>query len=223
MELGPCGLFAILLLISAVAILDPPGLNNDNYPDPSYYGTRYLDFDAERNDTVAFYFSNFYSIGSDESLWIADPHEHTVKRVRPGNFLFPQGTIDLIAGQPNKAGNRLSDANSALFNRPMSVVFTSIVKNNTDGLPQETDVLFIADSLNHCIKMIDLETAQVDEWAGKCEVPGFQDGPPGTNRLNTPETLGLDGENNLYLLDAGNRHVRKINEDKVVHTLVGGA
>ena len=55
----------------------------------------------------------------------------------------------------------------------MSVVITSIVKNNTDGLPQETDVLFIADSLNHCIKMIDLETAEVDEWAGKCEVPGF--------------------------------------------------
>ena len=86
MELGPCGLFAILLLMSAVAILDPPGLNNDNYPDPDYYGTRYLDFDAERNDTVAFYFSNQYTIGTDESLWIADPHEHTVKRVRPGNF-----------------------------------------------------------------------------------------------------------------------------------------
>ena len=98
MELGPFGLVIILLLISAIAILDPPGIDNENYPDPSYYGSRYLDFDAERNDTVAFYFSNFYSIGLDESLWIADPYEHTVKRVRPSSFSFPQGIIDLIGG-----------------------------------------------------------------------------------------------------------------------------
>ena len=122
MELGPCGLFTILLIISVFAVLDPPGPLNENYPDPSYYGTRYLDFDAERNDTVAFYFSNFYTIGLDESLWIADPYEHTVKRVRPGSFSFPQGIIDLIAGQPNKFGNRACYASELHAGRDLKVL-----------------------------------------------------------------------------------------------------
>jgi hypothetical protein len=118
----------LVLLFSVVCQeISEPGEGNANYLNPDYRGSRYLDFNPENESTVAFYFSSMYSIGQDENLWIADPHEHTVKRVTPDNFEFPLGTFDLISGRPGIAGNRLSDANSALFNRPMSVVYAKIL------------------------------------------------------------------------------------------------
>lgn len=61
--------------------------------------------------------------------------------------------------------------------------------------------LYIADTGNHCIRKVNLDTGEIKEYVGLCEEPGFKDGPHIINRLNTPELIGLDEDGFLYIFD----------------------
>lgn len=83
--------------------------------------------------------------------------------------------------------------------------------------------LFITDKGNHCIRRVDVLTAEVTTYAGICTHAGFKDGPTGTNRFNSPDGLGIDDDGNLYVYDSGNRYIRLITTDGYVTTLINGA
>ena len=44
----------------------------------------------------------------------------------------------------------------------------------------------MADTLNHCIRKIDLNEGTSHVFAGKCGNPGFMDGPFGENQFSNP-------------------------------------
>ncbi len=64
-----------------------------------------------------------------------------------------------------------------------------------------TEYLFIADSLNHCIKRITIHTKYTEVIAGNCGESGFLDGPLGFNRLNKPTSIGVDAKGVVYFFD----------------------
>ena len=64
--------------------------------------------------------------------------------------------------------------------------------------------LYISDTDNHCIKMIDMSLQSSTVVAGECGKKGFMDGPFGYNRLNRPTSLGITRTGMLYFYDEGN-------------------
>lgn len=73
--------------------------------------------------------------------------------------------------------------------------------------------IIVADTGNHCIRLLDLEKKIVKTIAGKCGTSGFKDGPLGNNLLNSPTALGMDEYGNIWIYDRGNRYIRKLEVD----------
>ena len=98
--------------------------------------------------------------------------------------------------------------------------------------------LFVADTGNHRIRVIKPGTAgyEVLCFAGRCgngtfsaslskfsatPQPGFADGTGDVARLHTPMGVAVDNNGTVFVADTGNRLVRFINYEGVVHTLAG--
>ena len=81
----------------------------------------------------------------------------------------------------------------------------------------------MTDKGNHCIRHINLITAEVSTYAGICGTSGFKDGPYGINLFNNPDGIGIDEDGVLYVYDSGNRYMRIIYADGSVKTLINGA
>lgn len=71
--------------------------------------------------------------------------------------------------------------------------------------------LFIADADNNRVLMLDIETGVLTTVAGNGE-PGFSgDGGPGIlAQLDGPKGIALDSAGNLYIADAGNHRIRRV-------------
>ena len=94
---------------------------------------------------------------------------------------------------------------------------------NSDINELKINYMFISDTGNHCIRKLDLLTAEVTTYAGLCKVSGFKDGPLGINRFNNPKGIGVDSYGNVFVYDSGNRYMRMIDTNGYTHTLINGA
>ena len=85
-----------------------------------------------------------------------------------------------------------------------------------------SDNLLIADTYNHCIRMVD-GAGLISTVAGRCRVPGYSgDGGLATNAtLNTPMGVAVDAEGNVYIADTENHRVRKVSPDGIITTVAG--
>jgi sugar lactone lactonase YvrE len=88
--------------------------------------------------------------------------------------------------------------------------------------------LYIADAGNHCVHKVGLATGILTTVAGVIEffegTEGFSgDGGPATEALlRFPEAVALDPDGNLYIADAGNDRVRRVDAAAGVITTVAG-
>ena len=80
--------------------------------------------------------------------------------------------------------------------------------SNQDAKAKGFSLLIVSDSLNHCIRAIDLKAKRTVTIAGKCGEKGFKDGFLRTSRLNTPTYLGIDQKKRMYIYDSGNNYIR---------------
>lgn len=143
---------------------------------------------------------------SDFSIvYVADMRNHRIRKLGPGD------DVSTVAG--STPGLENGDVSVAQFSVPWDVVIDS--QGN----------LFITDSNNHRIRKIDLSTGQVTTFAGTgtggAGQGGFADGPGNTARFNTPRGLAIDADDNLYVADAGNNRIRKVDPSGNVTTLAG--
>ena len=81
----------------------------------------------------------------------------------------------------------------------------------------------MADTENHCIRKIVLKLKNVETVAGICGQPGNEDGVLTANRLNRPEVVGVDAQGYVFVWDEGNKAVRMLDLDGILHTMVDGA
>jgi DNA-binding beta-propeller fold protein YncE len=83
--------------------------------------------------------------------------------------------------------------------------------------------LFIADTLSHKLRVVDLSTGEIDTLAGTGEAGYSGDGGPALEAtFNAPRELELGPDGSLYVADTDNHVIRAIDLDSgVVRTVVG--
>jgi hypothetical protein len=89
--------------------------------------------------------------------------------------------------------------------------------------------LYIADTMNHRVRKLTW-TGVITTVAGgggtqliDDAVRGFSgDGGPGERaRLNEPRGVAFDADTNIYISDAGNRRIRMVDTEGIIHTIAG--
>lgn len=139
-------------------------------------------------------FSSPTAIASDGSnLYVADTGNHVIRKIEAS------GRTSVLAGIAGTIGG--DDTNSSL-----SVVANF---NQPSGVTVSGGFVFVADTLNHTIRMIDTADGKVTTLAGYPGESGSVDGDRKTARFNQPARITSDGRN-LYVTDFGNRTVRRI-------------
>jgi hypothetical protein len=134
------------------------------------------------------------------NIFVADTKNHRIRRIAL------DGTVTTFAGT-GVAGFADGAGAGAQFNEPTSLVFGS------------TGTLYVADSLNHRIRVITLG-GDVSTYSGTGEA-NFTDGVAIAARFNTPCGVAIDGADVLYVADRENHRIRKVATDGSVSTLAG--
>ncbi len=90
----------------------------------------------------------------------------------------------------------------------------------------DTGNIYIGDSWNHRIRKISIQGV-VSDWAGGGSVIGVQsvgdyvDASDTAARFYTPCELSIDANNNIFVADAYNHRIRKIDANRMVTTVAG--
>ncbi|MBF0219945.1 MAG: thiol-disulfide isomerase, partial [Gammaproteobacteria bacterium] len=109
-----------------------------------------------------------------------------------------QGNIEKIIGGP-ESGSVDGDANSSRFNSPQGVIFSE-------------QGLYIADTGNHLIRYLDLESGKVSRIAGNGELQRLPEGNYHALKIGlaSPWGLALEGDM-LYIAMAGSHQIWRYN------------
>lgn len=121
--------------------------------------------------------------------------------------------VTTIAGN-GQAGYQEGPANQAMFNYPRGICL------------DDTGNIYIGDSWNHRIRKISVDGI-VSTWTGGGTVMGVQsigshvDASDTAARFYTPCELSIDQSNNIFVADAYNHMIRKIDPTRMVTTIAG--
>lgn len=137
---------------------------------------------------------------SKGELFIADSENHVVRFERGGKIYTFSGST-----QGYQDGNR----EEARFNTPSGIAI------------DESDNVYIADTLNHCIRKINAKGV-VTTIAGKAGSSGYADGRASDALFHSPAGIAVSPDGStVYVADTGNHRIRAISNNEVT-TLAGG-
>lgn len=173
----------------------------------TYAGTGVAGY-ADGPDSLAQFNSPFDVCVDDAgNLYVSDFENQYIRKIS-GN-----GTVTTVAGN-GIAGYVDGPAAIAEFNYPRGIVVDA------------SGNLYVSDSWNHRVRKIDV-SGEVSTYAGGGNIFGvqsvseFKDGSDTTARFYTPCGMSIDDAGNLYVADAYNHRVRKIDPSRVVTTVAG--
>lgn len=143
------------------------------------------------------------ALDSSGNLYIADYGNDVVRKVTGAN-------ISTVAGNNIQGfGGDTGPATSANLFHPTGVTVDS------------TGQIYIADSGNHCIRLVDKD-GNIKTVAGTTVAGRSGDGGPATKAtLNNPEAVLLDGAGNYYIADTLNGVIRLVTSDGNIKTVAG--
>ncbi|MBI1938687.1 MAG: hypothetical protein HYS25_11265 [Ignavibacteriales bacterium] len=155
-------------------------------------------------------FNSPTGICSDDmgNFYVADFMNHTIRKIDN------EGNVTTLAGSAGNPGFADGYANQAQFNYPRGIA----VDNEGN--------LFVGDSWNHRIRKITPD-GNVTTYAGGGNQIGVDskgswvDGPDTTARFFTPCGAAVDNFGNVYVADALNHRIRKIDTFGNVTTIAG--
>ncbi len=135
------------------------------------------------------------AFGPDGALYLADTYNDRIRRIDLAKAVVTTVAGNGVAGY---AGD-LGAAVDARLNKPRDLAF------GPDGR------LYIADTNNHRVRIVDLATGVIDTAVGD-GIPGFSGdrGPARAARLHKPFGVAFDGEGNLVVTDTFNNRIRKV-------------
>ena len=137
------------------------------------------------------------------NLYVTDGGNHTIRTVSIAN-----GYTTTLAGQVGVGAEIDGVGTAAAFNNPR-------------GITTDSANLYVSDFMGHTVRRVDLGTARVTTIAGQAGVPGTADGPLGTNLLDGPAGLALDGRY-LYLTNYNRHTLRRLDLVTLELTTVAG-
>ena len=150
-------------------------------------------------------------------LFVSDSANHAIRRIQPG----AEGQVETLAGT-GVAGS--ADGVSATFDTPQGIAL--------DGRGN----MWVADSGNHTIRRVNLETGEVETLAGSAGSVGLADGTGSAALFDTPTGLALEVESlaeqlareltgappppvRMLVTDTNNGVIRRVSETGVVETV----
>lgn len=146
------------------------------------------------------------SVDGGGNLYVADTANNQIRRIDAA-----AGTVTTVA-----ANGLLSSGVNTLLNQPVSV------------LVDPHGNLYIADTGNHIVRFVSMDTGIVTTVAGSAAVTIFDpshlgDGGPATlAELDAPAALTLDSAGNLYIADSGDNRVREVSATTGIISTVAG-
>jgi sugar lactone lactonase YvrE len=145
------------------------------------------------------------------SLYVADTQNHRVRRVDPAAAGAP-GIVTFAGSGFAGFGGDLGGAARARLQQPSGV-----------AVGDEGSV-FIADTMNHAVRLVDRATAVIRTIAGTPGTSGFggDGGPAVLAGLNLPTDAAFDAGGSLLIADSGNGRVRSVALNGTITTLAGG-
>ena len=164
-------------------------------------------FSGDGGPASAAFLNNSSGVAVDAigNVFIADGYNNRIRKVNTS------GIISTIAGKgtPGYSGDG-SSATDAGLNNPVSV------KADAGGN------IYFTDNGNNCIRKVNA-SGIISTITGD-GTPNFSgDGGVATAaELNNPEELTIDGPGNIYVADAHNNRVRKVNTSGKISTVAGG-
>ncbi len=89
--------------------------------------------------------------------------------------------------------------------------------------PNNHSHIFVADMNNHRIALVDLSQnpPAISTYAGVTGQPGYHNGPASSSLFNQPSSIAIAADDTIYVADAENAAIRKIDPYGNVTTLVG--
>lgn len=148
-------------------------------------------------------------ISSDgTTLYIADNGNCLIRKLS-----LSTNTVTTIAGVYNAfAYSDNADGLQAQFNQPIDI-----------AIAPGDSVLYVSDSENHLVRKVNLVTTAVTTVAGSPGSYGSVDGTGMAAKFRNPNGLSLAADGlTLFIADAGNHKIRKINlANNLVTTLAG--
>lgn len=105
------------------------------------------------------------------------------------------GTVTTIAGSHTHPGSADGVGLEATLNSPAGLYFSE-------------GQIYIADTENHLLRKMDVQTGAVTTLAGAPLQPGAVDGQGTSARFQEPEGLALDAAGHLYIADTDNNTIR---------------
>lgn len=175
--------------MSTVVGIGPPGAYGGDGGPPS---AAQLNFPAGGNPPIG----GGIAMDGQGRLYISDMLNNRVRRVD-----FGLNTIETVAGNGTAGyGGDGGSAVDAMLNNPRDLEI------GPDGR------LYIVDKLNHRIRVVNLTTGIISTIAGNGK-PGYSGdgGSAAEASLWLPEGVGFDANGDLYIADAYNQIIRKVN------------
>jgi hypothetical protein len=120
------------------------------------------------------------------------------------------------AGQPGYAGDG-GPATAAQFNTPTGSDAVPCFKLAIDG-----QQLYIADTLNNRVRVIDLGTGIINTFAGT-GTAGYtgDNGPASQAQLNNPTDVAIGADHSVFIADSHNNVIRRVRPDGTITTAAG--
>jgi DNA-binding beta-propeller fold protein YncE len=136
---------------------------------------------------------------STNTLYIADSTSHLIRAIA-----LATGQVKTVAGSKSGGGYKDGSALSAQLRLSRSIALDT----------QEND-LYIADTGNHCIRKLDLDTKNVSTVAGICTKSGWADGQADKAQFSSPQSIAFrrpagGGAAFLYIADTYNHCIRRL-------------
>jgi sugar lactone lactonase YvrE len=135
-------------------------------------------------------------VGPDGSVYILEREGNSLRVVRPDT-----GTITTIAGTGARGySGDGGPASSATFNGPKELAV------------DPAGNVWIVDTENHAIRVVDAATGRVRTAAGNGRAGGDGDGgPPASARLDRPHGVAVAPDGTFWIGDTHNHRIRRIN------------
>ncbi len=145
------------------------------------------------------------ALDSDGNLYIVDSTRCRVRKV---------GTDDIIRAFAGNSSCTVSSGDGGLA--------TSAGLKSPSGITVDSQGnLYIAESNAHRVRKVDTNGI-ITTFAGTGAVGFSGDGGLATQaKLIFPQNVAVDKEDNVYIADAGNARIRKVNKEGIITTVVG--
>jgi len=150
---------------------------------------------------------------SGNEVCIVDWNNHVIRKVIPSNLAIGPSFAGSSKGYSNGTGDDVR------FAWPIGT--DSYPGGKMDIGPDGQD-LYVADTENHRIRKVNIASGEVTTIAGTGEA-GYSgdDGEPLDARLNQPTDVACTPSGELFIADAANNIIRKIDRNNTISTVVG--